>query len=141
MELPIVSTYTSGQQRPQNSFYVLCKGENAGKPLYEPCPNCFTVRCSSATDAQFWYFLSWGLWKSQSFRVYLRGSVIPFIRICDYSAVIAHAGKSAAAKPEKLQEAIKTMQSIEDYEQLAKQKLALLAQAKIAVYRKFLQRA
>lgn len=138
MELPAIKTYKPGQQQPLNSFYVLSKGENAGKPMREACPNCFTVTCSTAADAQYWYYLSLGLWQSQSFKPYLTGSVIPFIRLSDYSGVIARAGRKTIGKPEQLMKAIETLAQIEEFERNTKAKLALLAQAKIAVFRKVL---
>lgn len=133
MQLPKIKSYNHTQ--PANSFFVLCKGENSGKPLREPCPNCFTVTCSSVDDYNYWFWLSWGLWKSKAFHFYLRGSVIPFVRICDYGQAIEKASAQTADRLQ-LKQAVDAMQNIEAREASIRQQLALLSQLKIAVFRK-----
>lgn len=138
MELPQITTYKSGQQRPEFSFYVLSKGENAGKPLQGPCPNCFTVKCANASEAHYWYYLSYGLWQAKAFHPFLTGSVIPFIRLADYSGVISRAARKTIDNPAKVQKAIETMQGIDDMIKATNRKLTMLAELKVAILRKHL---
>lgn len=141
MELPIIKSYPAYVPNCNFSFYVLSKGENAGKPLEKPCPNCFTVSCSSSVTREYWFWLSWGLWKSRSFHYYLRGSVIPFIRITDYREAIVKAMRPTIDNPQQFATALETMRQIELYEQQSKEKLEKLALAKIAIFRKLLHRS
>jgi len=74
--------------RPENNisephFFILCKGLNSGKPLLEPCPNCFVCICSSEEEKEMLYWLVMGLCQGRVFEKYLCGSVIPFVRIND----------------------------------------------------------
>ena len=138
MQLPKIRCYNG--TTPENGFYVLSKGENAGKPLRTPCPNCFTLSCASAEEKEYWYWLCWGLWSSKVFHGHLVGSVVPFIRLSELQLVLIESSLTTFEQPETLSKAIKTMQDIERYEQQSKQKLALLAQLKITVFRKVLSR-
>jgi hypothetical protein len=139
MQLPKIKCYNGTTAA--NSFYVLCKGINSGKPLREPCPNCFTVASATAEESEYWYWLSWGLWKGRNFHILLRGSVIPFIRICDYQAILIATGHTASSRPESFSKALQTMRDIELYEQTSIRKLELLASMKITVFNKLLKRA
>lgn len=136
MQLPKISTY-NGTHSP-NRFYVLCKGENSGKPMKDPCPNCFSIECNSVDDFNYWFWLSWGLWKSKRFHVYLRGSVIPFIRICDYKALISESSQSIGDRSEKMFKALESMQEIEQREESIRKQLVLFGELKIAIFRKLL---
>ena len=67
-------------------FFILNKGLNSGKPLYEPCPNCFVVIFSNNEDKESYYWLSYSLWKSKFWHQFLVGSVIPFLRIHEFKS-------------------------------------------------------
>ncbi|MEY3498712.1 MAG: hypothetical protein RL308_381 [Bacteroidota bacterium] len=64
-------------------FFILNKGNHSGKPLSEPCPNCFVCICSSEEEREMLYWLVMGLCQGRVFEKYLCGSVIPFVRIND----------------------------------------------------------
>lgn len=61
------------------SFYIQSKGLHSGRPLRKPIANCFVVYSSD----EFLFSRVYCLWVLRKFEYYLRGSVIPFIRICD----------------------------------------------------------
>lgn len=73
-------TYRPGQQQPKFSFFILNKGLNAGKPLNEPCANCFTATCENENEKEFYSWLCWGLWQAKQVEHLLIGSVIPYVR-------------------------------------------------------------
>jgi hypothetical protein len=64
-------------------FFILNKGNHSGKPMNDPCPNCFVCICSSEEEKEMLYWLVMGLCQGRVFEQYLCGSVIPFIRIND----------------------------------------------------------
>ncbi|HNJ17908.1 MAG TPA: hypothetical protein PKN57_12040, partial [Saprospiraceae bacterium] len=65
-----LKTYSPKAQINEPHFYILCKGNNSGKPLTEPCPNCFVLTAKSEEDKQFFYSLCFGLWKAKSFEYF-----------------------------------------------------------------------
>src|SRR6187397_1437661 len=62
-------------------FFILSKGDNAGKPGLQPWTNSFVATASNAEMKEFYFWLTFGLFKAQSFKVFHRGSVIPFINL------------------------------------------------------------
>lgn len=140
MQLPNIKSYTGGSNNNPLTFFVLCKGENSGKPLTEPCPNCFVVTCATVQDREYWFWLSWGLWRSKSFHIVQRGSVIPFIRICDYLEVITRACRHCADKPEQLSEALSLMKQLEQLEKVTLQKLLSIKDMRVAIFHRVLRR-
>lgn len=83
-----LKTYRQGMKIQKHSFFILNKGLNSGKPMNEPCPNCFMCTCSTDTEKQKMYWLLFALWQSKEIEYQLIGSVIPFIRIRDLEKII-----------------------------------------------------
>lgn len=83
-----LKTYRQGMKIQKHSFFILNKGLNSGKPMNEPCPNCFMCSCSTDTEKQKMYWLLFALWQSKEIEYQLIGSVIPFIRIRDLEKII-----------------------------------------------------
>ena len=76
-----LKTHHTGQACTGHHFFILNKGLNAGKPLLEPCPNCWVITLNTEMDLQQIYTLQTAVWNSGACRFYLIGSVIFFIRI------------------------------------------------------------
>lgn len=83
MMYPMVRCYHQNAFIPQHSFFILCKGINAGKPSLTPWPNSFIATCSNEEYFKFFFWLVYGLHQSGKFKVHHRGSVIPYINIED----------------------------------------------------------
>lgn len=83
MMYPMVRCYHVGAAVPPHSFFILCKGCNAGKPGFTPWPNSFIAVCSNEEYYKFFFWLLYGLYQSGKFKVHHRGSVIPFINLED----------------------------------------------------------
>lgn len=79
-----VKSHNSNRHYEMPHFFVLSKGNNAGKPLDKPCPNCFVITTSNEEEKNRLYWLCFGLWQSRHFHQLLTGSVIPFIRISEF---------------------------------------------------------
>lgn len=65
-------------------LFILNKGHNSGKPLREARPNCFVVLFQDWEDYDSFYWLAYGLWKANFWRVYLVGSVVLFLRLFEF---------------------------------------------------------
>ncbi|HLG40493.1 MAG TPA: hypothetical protein VI461_12525, partial [Chitinophagaceae bacterium] len=61
---------------------------NAGKPGFQPWTNCFIAVCPHEESFNFFFWLVYGLHRSRKFKVYHRGSVIPFINLKDVRDII-----------------------------------------------------
>ena len=65
-------------------FFILNKGFNSGKPLVDPCPNCYIISFANATDKDSFFWLAFSLWQVKFWHQHSVGSVIPFLRIGDF---------------------------------------------------------
>ena len=108
-----------------HTFYILRIGLNAGKPLKVPCANCFRFTCNSVESYEFYYWLTFGLWKGKVFRHYLRGSVIEFVTKHDVAKVLQEAATKIQPQYTFYLETLKTINSYE------KQMHNLLHQARL----------
>ena len=80
----IIKTHRIGTDYSEAHFFILNKGMNCGKPLIEPCPNCFVLVFPDNDQRTSYYWLAYSLWKSNFWHPYLVGSLIPFLRINDF---------------------------------------------------------
>lgn len=114
----------------RNHFFVLSKGNNAGKPMECPCPNCFVVITNNLQEREYFYWLCYGLWVGGFFRPFLCGSVISFLRIAELNQVIRHANSKAALRREALMSSIKILNKLSaQHDNLIKQ-VQLIKEAK-----------
>jgi len=117
---------------------ILVKGPasafaNSGKPMEQPCPNCFviTTNCSEQRESLFYLCLSLKIGKYFSY--YLKGSVIPFICITDTRAVLKNALQNY--KQQQWESKIEKLKKITAFEENLKQQLSTIAKLKIALLR------
>ena len=78
-----VRTYDVQQATPKTAIFILNRGRNAGKPLRQPCPNCFIIYCKDENEVENYYWTFYALWKHGFFHPHLCGSVIEMLRLCD----------------------------------------------------------
>ena len=83
-----VRTYDVQQATPKTAIFILNRGRNAGKPLQEPCPNCFIIYCKDENEVENYYWTFFSLWKSKFFHRFLCGSVIDMLRITDLKKIL-----------------------------------------------------
>jgi hypothetical protein len=117
-----------------NRVFILCKGENSGKPSLMPFVNSFVATCETQAEAELIYILSYGLWQSRQYHSLLRGSVIPFITIDDMRGLLVQAYTQALDRPLF----IETVRKIMDIERLIayrQQQASKLQQIKVAMMR------
>ncbi len=78
-----IKTHQVGKTYSNPHFFILNKGLNSGKPLTNPCPNCFVVTAETEETKNTLFHLSMMLQIGGFYGYYLKGSVIPFISIDD----------------------------------------------------------
>ena len=133
-----VRSYSNTATHLQPCFYVLCKGLNSGKPLNAPCANCFIVSAGSKEETETLYWLSFAMWKGRAFHPQLRGSVIPFITIRDYSQCLAAARHTIKPAPEGLLQVVNVLKQLDEKEGAVKAQIKAISQLRALVLHKLL---
>ncbi len=118
----------------QPHFFILNKGLNSGKPLNQPCPNCFVCLTECDEHREFLYWLCFGLWKSKSFYYFLKGSVIPFVTIGETRKLIRESSIKASSKSQAFEKAIQALQLLDTNEQKIKVTLKMIDTARQAIF-------
>jgi hypothetical protein len=95
-------------------FFVLNKGLNSGKPLEEPCPNCYVCECATIQDKESLYWICFALWQSSQFKQHLIGSVILIIRKKDMFNLVRDAFVKAQSKPELFEKALVLLKTVDE---------------------------
>lgn len=119
-------------------FFILNKGNNSGKPLRTPCPNCFTISFDDDFSKEQYYWLLYGLWQSRAFHPFLRGSVIPFIIKNDLLFCIKEARERIKHDQKLFEKAVLALKKMEELERQIKAKLKQIDDVKRFVFRNYL---
>ncbi len=129
-----IKTHRNGTKISKPHFYILNKGLNSGKPLENPCPNCFVLTTETEEEKEFYYWLSFGLWQSKAFHLFLIGSVIPFIRIGELKECIRTAEEKANQNLTSYNKIMSAMKLLQKQEQIYIESIKKIKQAKLAVF-------
>ena len=81
----IIKTHRVGTIYTKPHLFILNKGMNSGKPQKEPFTNSFVVIFQNEEDCENIYFVAYSLWQTKFWHPYLVGSVIPFLRLPNFS--------------------------------------------------------
>ena len=125
-----ISTYNPKNQKSNFELYVLCKGLNSGKPLDQPCPNCFVIQCKNQQELDMYRNLLFGLWESKAFHQLLVGSVIPFIRIDDFRKIVSQQVQHLQGKEKAFKADVQKVKALELKERQMYEQLLLISELK-----------
>lgn len=128
-----IKTHNVGRTYTKPHFFILNKGLNSGKPMEQPCPNCFVITTNSEVSRESLYYLCLSLKIGKFFGYYLKGSVIPFICISDAKNVINTALQNY--QEQQWQIKVEKLKKINAFEANLKQQLQTISQLKIALLR------
>jgi hypothetical protein len=128
-----IKTHKIGRTYNTPHFYILNKGLNSGRPMNQPCPNCFTVSTQTDKQRESLYYLCQSLQIGEYFKFYIIGSVIPFIRIDDVRKVLNTAIRNYKQQQWELK--VQKLKQISAYEENLKLQLKTISDLKIAVLR------
>ena len=134
----ILKSYNQKEEIRKPHFFILNKGNNSGKPLTVPCPNCFVIQFQCEENKEQVYWLLYSLWQSKAFYPYLRGSVIPFIVLRDIKECVADGLEKAEANPTQFQKVVEALRSLEEMEKKFRQNLKHVQDAKCMLFYKYL---
>lgn len=132
-----VRTYAVHRETPEQAIYILNRGRNAGKPLRQPCPNCFILYCSSPEEMETAYWTFYALWKNGFFHTHLCGSVIEMLRLCDLKTLMRHFIQPAFEKAFTMPEMNKKIKETYELEQKIEQQAATLKELRHSLVRRY----
>jgi hypothetical protein len=132
MQTFIIKSFTAGEEIRKPHFFVLNKGLNSGKPLLNPCPNCFKIETDNEDFKEQLYWISYSLWRAKAFHPHLIGSVIPFIRIGSFKKLICEKLEIVKSNPDEFSDTVKKLRFIELKEKQFLQNLHLVQELKKA---------
>ena len=133
----VIKTHRPETQYDQPHFFILNKGLNSGKPLLNPCPNCYVCLADSTRNTDQLYWVAFALWKSKVLRRELKGSVIPFITIGDYKSQMLVHLKTALTQGVKFKKYVKSLQTLEKQEKQMQLTMELIQSARMAFFKRF----
>ena len=128
-----IKTHQEGRTYNKPHFFILNKGLNSGRPMEQPCPNCFVITTVSEETRESLYYLCLSLKTGQFFGYYLKGSVIPFICISDAKTVINTALQNYELQQWELK--VEKLKKITAFEQNLKLQLQAISKLKVALLR------
>lgn len=120
-------------------FFILAKGNNAGKPLDHPCPNCFVVIAKDQHERYLLYWLCFGLWQSGFFKCHLIGSVIPFLRLPALKSILQQVQEKVQQRKDEFDKAVVALNDLQRYHQTIVNQVEVICQMKKCVMAKLLR--
>lgn len=132
-----VRTYNSKKESPENAIFILSRGHNAGKPLFEPCPNCFIMYCKNHDERENLYWTFFTLWKNGFFHPYLCGSVIEMLRLLELKKILQLWVIPSLQKMEDNKEILENIKAIYALEQKYHLQLMQLAELRSVLVQKY----
>jgi len=122
---------------PKTALYILSRGRNAGKPLFEPCPNCHIIYVNSDEEREVYYWTFYALWKHGFFHPHLCGSVIEMLRLSDLKKLLLQWIQPGIEKANRNPEMVNKIKSTWELEQKMQKQSELLKQLRDSLVRKY----
>jgi len=127
-----LKTHRAGKTYSNPHFFILNKGLNSGKPLTNPCPNCFVVTTSTEEGKNTLFHISMMLQIGSFYAYYLKGSVIPFISIDDCRNILKNSYSSLFYDSIQLQKHINIVSAINKKEKELHKIISKMADLKVS---------
>ncbi|SDS90685.1 DUF6943 family protein [Winogradskyella sediminis] len=127
-----LKTHQIGKTYSKPHFFILNKGLNSGKPLKNPCPNCFVVTTSTKKEKNTLFHISMMLQLGGFYAYYLKGSVIPFISIDDCRKTLKNSYTSLFYNEIQLQKHINIVSAISNKEEELNSIISKMADLKVS---------
>ncbi len=136
----IIKSHKPGTLYMGEAIFILNKGMNSGKPLYEPCANCFALQFQSAEAKESYYWLAYSLWKAKFWHRHLVGSVISFLRIQDFKNEFDAKTRQMMEEHEVHEKNVKALRLLEAKESQFHKNLSLIADMKRVILHRYIKK-
>ncbi|ARV14834.1 DUF6943 family protein [Polaribacter sp. SA4-12] len=123
-----IKTHQPGRSYPKPHFFILNKGLNSGKPFGAPVRNSFVISTETNEQKEALFHLSYMLLESKCYRIYLKGSVIPFIYIADVKNLLVKNSKYFGQN--NFESKLKALKKVEELEIVFKNKYEAIQELK-----------
>jgi uncharacterized radical SAM superfamily Fe-S cluster-containing enzyme len=110
-----ILTHRNGVEYSAPHFFILSKGNNSGRPMKNPCSNCFVCQTYSDEEANYLFWVSFFIFKNKSISKILHGSVIPFVRIKDYKKEFKKFLEKAISNKSAFFKTVEVLEKLEQY--------------------------
>ena len=137
----ILKSYNQKDEIRKSHFFILNKGNNSGKPLNSPCPNCFVIIAENQEQTDQLRTLCYVLWRCRAFEPHLHGSVIPFITIRSFRSILAFHIPIIEKNATDFAKTVQALKLLEEREQNLKETLRVVSEYKQAFVRQFFKNA
>ena len=132
-----VRTYAVHRETPEQAIYILNRGRNAGKPLRQPCPNCFIYYCSNPEELETVYWTFYALWKNGFFHPHLCGSVIEMLRLSDLKKLLLQWIQPGIEKATRNPEMVNKIKSTWELEQKIQEQSKAIQELRHSLVRRY----
>ena len=132
-----VRTYAVHRETPEQAIYILNRGRNAGKPLRQPCPNCFIYYCSNPEELETVYWTFYALWKNGFFHPHLCGSVIEMLRLSDLKKLLLQWIQPGIEKATRNPEMVNKIKSTWELEQKIQEQSKSIQELRHSLLRRY----
>lgn len=132
-----VRTYSVHHPAPEQAIYILNRGRNAGKPLRDPCPNCFIIYCSNQDELETVYWTFFALWKHGFFHPHLCGSVIEMLRLFELKKLLQNFIQPSIERATRNPEMILKIKATWELEQKITQQAAAVQELRNSLVRRY----
>jgi hypothetical protein len=136
-----LKSYSQKEEIRKPHFFILNKGNNSGKPLNSPCPNCFVVMAENQEQTDQLCTLCYALWRCRAFEQHLHGSVIPFITIRSFRSILAFYIPIIEKYATDFAKTVQALKLLEEREQQLTKTLRAVSEYKQAFVRQFFRNA
>jgi hypothetical protein len=132
----IIKTHRKDTLYTKPHLFILNKGMNSGKPQKEPFTNSFVVIFQNQEDCESIFFVAYSLWQTKFWHQYLVGSVIPFLRLPDFSREFNPKANTMMQEHEEHQKNIASLRILEQKEKHFQENIHLINDLRrVIIYR------
>lgn len=132
----IIKTHQKNTVYTKPHLFILNKGMNSGKPQKEPFTNSFVIIFQDEQDCENIYFIAYSLWKTKFWEPFLVGSVIPFLRLSEFSKEFNPKTNSMMQEHDSHQKNVAALKLLESKEKQFHQNINLINDLKrVILYR------
>jgi hypothetical protein len=136
----IIKTHQKNTLYTKPHLFILNKGMNSGKPQKEPFTNSFVVIFQNEEDCESLYFVAYSLWKTKFWHPFLVGTVIPFLRLPNFSKEFNLKASLMMQEHEEHQKNIAALKLLEKKEKQFQENINLINDLKRAILYRYHKR-
>jgi len=129
-----IKTHTLGQTYHQPHFFILNKGNNAGKPAPAHWANCFVFLADDQQEHDFYYSVVQAMAELHLFRSAVIGTVVPFVRLGDVVDLIEETVNAVNTGERQWANVQNTVLQINSHQLRLQKQLGLLIQLRRSLF-------